>query len=641
MNFSTPFKIALLASYTISTAQANTSDDDISNLLESLTLEDLINMTVSTVSLKEEIVSDAPGIVSVITKHDIANYQADNLTDLLSRLPGVAHISTGRFHNNQLGFRGQEYTQHGTHVLYLLNGRPARDALTGGIMAPLLNGIPLSAIEQIEVIRGPGSVLYGSNAFAGVVNIKTTKASQDSSNTWLHLKAASFGTYGAEGGLNFSHNDFNGTIALKHRDSDGENYNYSDRTGVVLSPDWFEKDTGVVADLSYKGLSTKVASFKRDAFSIQAGFRWQELNIDRHTHDIFDLSYKTDVFDNHKFYIFYTKNKFTRKDGASDAFIAKSDIAELRLSGNISESIDYVVGLLREKVKNLAAGDFIQASERVGNSFYWQSSYRPLDDLKLIAGLQWNKTEVLSGEVSPRLGAIYYANNNLSIKALYGEAFRSGTPFDMDLSSSLLAPNPNLAPETVKTTDLSVNYAKGNWTASATYFHSELDDLFVRSRIEGNQFQVVNGEGWIYDGLELEGKINLDNGIHLFANASWQRNEDKSTGEKDAAAFPAFMIKAGSSYKTEYTVSSMYVGYFDAPPLTSDEAINPSPDDYIMLSASITVDIPEISDNAQFKISGDNLLDESIYYSEFHRFAVHSVRLHSGRSFSVSLNLAY
>src|SRR6185312_15652616 len=65
---------------------------------------------------------------------------------------------------------------NGGHILFLINGRPTREVLEGGLISDLLVAFPVNALEKIEVIKGPGSVLYGSNAFSAVVNLITKKA---------------------------------------------------------------------------------------------------------------------------------------------------------------------------------------------------------------------------------------------------------------------------------------------------------------------------------------------------------------------------------------------------------------------------------------------------------------------------------
>ena len=641
MKHSTPLLWAISLGSSALTLPALANEDD---LLADLSLEALLDIKVSTASLREEKLEDAPGIISIITRREIATYHADNLMDLLTMLPSVANISFARFRNNSVGIRGHEFTQYATHVLFLLDGRPVRDGITGGIMSPVINGMPLTSIEQIEVIRGPGSVLYGSNAFAGVINIKTRKAT-DGVEGNVNLSAGSFGTQEIDSGIYFNEGDFNGSVALKYRDSDGENFGFSDRNGRVFSPDWYEKDRGITANLNYGDFGVKLASFRRDNYSMQSGFRWRDPIDNNHDvlrHDVVDLSYSSEIFEGHTFSAFYTLNKTDWQRSISASIGGDSEIVELRMAGNITDKIDYVVGALQDNIETTPTTS-VTPSDKTNRGIYWQSSYFVNEDLKLIGGMQWNKPDGLSGEVSPRLGAIYHATEALSFKVLYGEAFRASTALDTAVETAALTSNDQLAPETVSTTDISVNYKKDNWSMSATYYRSELDDLFVRRLVPGSdtQNQVVNGEGFQFTGFELEGRIVLTNGINWFANASWQSNEDDASGVEDRNGFPDAMVKSGLSYNDERYSSSLFASYINVPQSPNDIALNTLPENYVMVSASFGMEIPELIDGARIRFSGDNLLGEDIYFPEYHRFVLGSVRLHADRAFRADISITF
>ena len=134
-----------------------------------------LDISVGIASKKEERVLDAPGIITVVTKEEIKSYGGNSLVDVLNRLPSVQLTWSDVFRDNVPGVRGQIATQYDNRMLLLLNGRPMRESMTGGFHYDILRSFPLEAIERIEFIRGPGSVLYGSSAFMGVINIVTKK----------------------------------------------------------------------------------------------------------------------------------------------------------------------------------------------------------------------------------------------------------------------------------------------------------------------------------------------------------------------------------------------------------------------------------------------------------------------------------
>jgi outer membrane cobalamin receptor len=111
----------------------------------------------------------SPSVTSILTSKDIEKIGARRLEDVLEYLPGI-HVSSARAGNtnNVIGFRGI-YSEANTQVLVLINGVPQRNTFIGG--KPFVWTMPVKNISHIEVIRGPGSMLYGGDATTGVINI--------------------------------------------------------------------------------------------------------------------------------------------------------------------------------------------------------------------------------------------------------------------------------------------------------------------------------------------------------------------------------------------------------------------------------------------------------------------------------------
>jgi len=85
--------------------------------------------------------------------------------------------------------RGDQTRSDAGHVLILIDGRPVREVIEGGVSSDILESFPVNLLERIEVIKGPGSVLYGSDAYSGVINLITQKAE---GNSW-HVRGAGGG----------------------------------------------------------------------------------------------------------------------------------------------------------------------------------------------------------------------------------------------------------------------------------------------------------------------------------------------------------------------------------------------------------------------------------------------------------------
>jgi iron complex outermembrane receptor protein len=158
----------LLALVLAMNAHAGTEAELESLLL--LSMEDLLSLKIRISTNTAQTLSRAPSVVSVITAEDIRATGATNLREILQSVPGIYVRS------NLFGFRPQ-VTFRGAaagHTLLMVDGAPMRDLVwTAGIFA---KGLPTSMIDRIEIIRGPGSALFGSDASAGVINVITRTA---------------------------------------------------------------------------------------------------------------------------------------------------------------------------------------------------------------------------------------------------------------------------------------------------------------------------------------------------------------------------------------------------------------------------------------------------------------------------------
>jgi iron complex outermembrane recepter protein len=174
------------------------SADDIGNL----SLSDLANTNVTSVARKPQRLSQAAAAVFVITRDDIRRSGAVSLPEVLRLAPGVqvARINQSEWAITARGFNGR----FANKLLVLVDGRTVYSPLFSGVYWESLD-LPLENIERIEVIRGPGATMWGSNAVNGVINI-LTRAPVDTQGTSLSLtagdadKVATAGRYGGKMG---------------------------------------------------------------------------------------------------------------------------------------------------------------------------------------------------------------------------------------------------------------------------------------------------------------------------------------------------------------------------------------------------------------------------------------------------------
>jgi iron complex outermembrane receptor protein len=146
-----------------------------SNDLTSQSLENLMNIQVTSVSKKEQKLSRTASAIFVITQDDIQRSGATAIPDLLRMVPGmdVAQIDANTWAISARGFN-EEFSNK---LLVLIDGRSVYTPTFAGVFWETVD-LPLQDIERIEVIRGPGGTVWGANAVNGVVNIITKKASE-------------------------------------------------------------------------------------------------------------------------------------------------------------------------------------------------------------------------------------------------------------------------------------------------------------------------------------------------------------------------------------------------------------------------------------------------------------------------------
>ena len=141
--------------------------------LKTLSLEELMQIDVTTVSREPERRIDAPAAVSVITGEDIRRYGVDTLADALRLADSV---SVARFNGGSWAIATRGFSAiTNNKLLVMIDGRSVYTQLFGGVFWEAQH-VPLPDLDRIEIIRGPAGTLWGPNAVNGVINIITKRA---------------------------------------------------------------------------------------------------------------------------------------------------------------------------------------------------------------------------------------------------------------------------------------------------------------------------------------------------------------------------------------------------------------------------------------------------------------------------------
>ncbi len=209
----------LLASPDFNDAPYNSENDDYSDEIDS-SLEDFYGDEdfVSIATGTKQLISKAPSTASVITEAEIKRMGAVNIDEVLESVAGL-HVSYKPENNLPIyTFRGI-YGSFNAQVLMLINGVPITNIFTGN-RNQIWGGMTLEAVARIEVIRGPGSALFGADASAGVINI-ITKSSETSSGSHVGYRTGSFSTQDYWFNHAWTAGDLGGFISYERHETDG------------------------------------------------------------------------------------------------------------------------------------------------------------------------------------------------------------------------------------------------------------------------------------------------------------------------------------------------------------------------------------------------------------------------------------
>lgn len=485
-----------------------------------------------------------------------------------------------------------------TGVLVLIDGSPQYMGLFGH---PIPDAYVTSDAERVEVIRGPASLMHGSNAMAGAINIITRKQKKDGFGGNARLSYGSYNTGKVMANAGFKKKAFELFGSVNHDFTDGHRDNSSFRitNGYLkasVSPGSHFRLTvdGSIAD--FRTYDPGPATNPDSSYLIQE--HWVDIR-----RNMFSLS---------------LDNTFARTEGSFKAFYnsGEHDIYDgfhsldhnygftlyqtvIPFEGNsLSAGFDFKnYGGLAENTKAMMG----QGMVFTDTSLYELGGYLLLRQeffrkLILTAGLRLHYQEIAGNEWVPQLGLNYLINTNNVIKLTASKGFRNPTIRELFMWQPA---NPDLRPERM-------------WNYEAGYIGSIPS---ARITLEGavyfqqgsnliqtiGQFPAVRYENtgeFTHYGLELAGTWEALSFLTVEANYSWLHMEDPITGAPEHQLFTAFRFHHN---KFAFRLSGMYInGLYTS---LAPEAIQ----DYFLLNARVSYQLLPFMN---VWLSGDNLLDQ-------------------------------
>ncbi|MGC2064171.1 MAG: TonB-dependent receptor [Thermodesulfovibrionales bacterium] len=542
--------LLLFSVFTTSAAYAHETSSD----LKALSIEQLMDIDVATVqgaSKYDQKTTEAPSSVSIITADEIKKYGYHTLADILRSVRSF-HVTYDRNYN-YVGVRGfGRPGDYNARVLVLVDGHRTNDNIynSGSIGTEFLVDVDL--IDRVEVIRGPGSSLYGSSAFFAVVNV-ITKSGRDLKGTEISA-AGSFQAY--KGRVSYgvrSQNDFEGAFSGSMFNSKGQRLffpefnNPATNNGITEHTD-YDRSYSAFTKLSYSDLTLEGAYISRTK-GIPTGSFGTDFNDPRNkTVDksaFLDLKYERTISANLDITarLFYNSYNYTggylytgtiEKDqgkgewwGTEVKLVARPQKAHKVIFGT-----EYQADLrVRQKTFDLDPYFLFIDSSTKANSWalYIQDEYSISRELILNAGIRNDHYSTFGISTSPRIALIYNPFNKTTVKLLYGTAFRAPNAYELYYQSApLQRSNPGLKPETIRTYEAVVEqYIGPHIRATAAGFYYKIRNLISQTTdpadnaIVFRNIEAIEAKGFEF---ELEGKWKP--GLEGRLSYTFQRNKN-------------------------------------------------------------------------------------------------------------------
>ena len=501
----------------------------------SLSLEELMDLEITISTDTKQTVAKAPAAVTVITEEDIKATGSTNLTEILESVPGI-HVRANHFGFRPLiQFRGATANQ----TLLMINGVSMRDLLWG--FGFFWKGMPTSSIQRIEIIRGPGSALFGADASAGVVNV-ITKAAGKIKETKVGIRSGSFDTNTGWIQYGDKWSGFDIGLTMDFHDTDGHspwietdaqtNADNNDDTNASLAPDnaeygWRSEEIRLSVANSEWRLNLDYAHHS----DIETGLTGRGV-LDPVT-EAYDKRFNADLFYNND--SFSPNWNIEAELRYQDYRYSSGDGFQERPPGALSDA--NTTGILNQmrsgerrvsfETSGLYEG-FKEHSIRIGTGYNWQDLYEvrqtinsgtgpdgnPIQigsqlvdvsdtpyafapekkrkikylflqdiwqlahDWELTTGARYDHYSDFGGTFNPRLALVWASTSKLTSKLFYGRAFRPPSFQELYTITSNALPNAELKPERSETMELAFAYVfNPNLNIGINFFQYQQTDF--------------------------------------------------------------------------------------------------------------------------------------------------------------------
>ncbi|HEV7428817.1 MAG TPA: TonB-dependent receptor [Thermoanaerobaculia bacterium] len=497
-------------------------------------LDDLLNARINAAAKYEQPVRDVPASVTIITAEEIERYGFETLTDALRSIRGL-YTSYDRNYSN-LGVRGfSRLSDYNNRLLVLIDGHPLNEPVFGsaGVGTDLV--VDLYAVERIEFVRGPSSVMYGTGAMFGVVNVVmkrgdgTPTASATARSGSGGVRSGSANGTAAIGGTDIA-------ISGLWRSEAGKNLYFPEfatkgSDGIARGRD-YDRSGGVMAHITRGGFEATLHYGTRTkgvpGASYDTKFNEDEWTIDRRK--FIDLSYERALTPRLRMAVrsYWDRYDYDGRYPTSpvllDDCLGEKLALETRLAWDVRSNDRLTVGIeatnaTRAEYRYRGNGALSLEGPFKTIAGYVQNEYQPASNLSVTAGLRIEHNSAVGHSFNPRLAVVFNPFSSSTMKVLYGQAYRAPDVYELEAFGHGVSNG--LRPEKVRTLELVVEQKlSSSFAMFASVFANKAEGLIDIVAFDGTTQQYQN-DPKAQHGNGAEMQIDYRAPAGLWAYASW------------------------------------------------------------------------------------------------------------------------
>jgi len=542
-----------------------------------IALEELAQLEYTTVfgaSGYSQLVSEAPASVTILTAQDIQTYGWRSLDDILRSVRGF-YTSYDRNYA-YAGTRGFGLPgDYNTRMLLLLDGQRTSDAVYGSAWVGTDFFLDVDLIERVEVIRGPASSLYGTNAYFAVINV-VTKSGANLGGVQVSGDVLSYDTQKAR--VTYGHGFGNGSEALVSASFLGSAGPYELFFEEFDDP---ATNNGMAIEGDDENFQEIFASLEVGDFTLQGGRSWREKgfptaafgtvfndtrNRTQDNQTFVHVEYERPLaadearvlgrafFNQYDYEATYIYDWAEEEDEEPflvpnfDTVNGKALGGELNYARTVLERHKFLFG--GEAIYNFQQDQY-NADLPVGDepwvylddqrtshtwAFYVQDDFTLGDHVRVNAGVRYDHYTTFGGTTNPRLALIFDPVPGTTLKALYGRAFRAPSAYELFYNDDgeTHKPAENLVPETINTFEVVYEQLVGqHMRTTVSGFHYVTENL-IELFNDPEDYLVFYANGGTVEatGFEAELEGRWQNGLEARASYSFQDSFNRETREK-------------------------------------------------------------------------------------------------------------